>query len=102
MGEDGRWVTRHCSSCEQLKLNKGDTFIYRLHYPEVMLGNGKYVFSPGIYKVLDLDNLKTAKWYDLLSRSFSFEVINHYPDDASIFMHPSEWKSFVNNDRETS
>ena len=44
-----------------------------------------------IYKILDLHNLSTARYYDLLSRSFEFEVKGHYLVDETIFYHPVTW-----------
>jgi len=64
-----------------------------LNYEKLLLGNGKYVFSAAVYKNLDLNNLSTATYYDLLSRSFEFRVRNIYEDDASIIVHPCTWSS---------
>jgi hypothetical protein len=63
-----------------------------LVYDNLFLGNGKFVFSAAIYKVLDLNDLSTAIHYDLLSRSFEFQVIAPHRDDTSLLYHPAEWK----------
>lgn len=89
--EDGRWVTRHCSPSQELRLLKGQHYTFCLRYEELLLGNGKYVFSAALYKELDLGHLSTASYYDLLSRSFEFEVKNKYPDDSSLICHPGTW-----------
>lgn len=89
--EDGRWVSRHCSDPERFVLPRGGRRRVRLRYPQTLLGNGKYVFSAAIYRELDLDNLPTARYYDLLARSFEFEVKSRYPADLSLLHHPCEW-----------
>jgi len=90
-GEDGRWLTRHCSECYQLKLDKGERHQMRLRYSHTLLGNGTYYFSAAIYKSLDLKQVSEARFYDLLSRSFEFKVVAEYRDDQSIFQHPATW-----------
>ncbi len=90
--EDGRWLVRHCSEKYEVTLKPGEKYTVSLRYDEVLLGTGKYIFSAGIYKVLDLHDLSTAKYYDLLSRSFEFKVRNAYAIDETIFVHPSRWQ----------
>jgi hypothetical protein len=89
--EDGRWVTRHCSEAYDLKLKAGDRYVMHLRYPETILGNGTYSFSAAIYKSLDLNKLESARFYDLLSRSFEFRVVDSLRDDQSLFHHPASW-----------
>lgn len=89
--EDGRWVTRHCSESYELELEEGDRFVMHLRYPETLLGNGTYFFSAAIYKELDLNKLQSARFYDLLSRSFEFKVVDSLRDDESLFHHPAAW-----------
>jgi len=89
--EDGRWVTRHCSEAHDLALKAGERYVMHLRYPETLLGNGTYSFSAAIYKSLDLNRLESARFYDLLSRSFEFRVVDGLRDDQSIFHHPASW-----------
>jgi len=89
--EDGRWVTRHCSEAHDLALKEGERYVMHLRYPETLLGNGTYSFSAAIYKSLDLNRLESARFYDLLSRSFEFRVVDGLRDDQSIFHHPASW-----------
>jgi hypothetical protein len=89
--EDGRWVTRHCSEGHDLTLKAGERYVMRLRYPETLLGNGTYSFSAAIYKSLDLSSLESARFYDLLSRSFEFRVVDSVRDDQSLFHHPASW-----------
>ncbi len=90
-GEDGRWITRHCSPEQNWTLQKDQVLQFSLSYDQLLLGNGKYIFSAAIYKQLDLANLSSASYYDLLSRSFEFEVQSKYRDDMSLIHHPGSW-----------
>lgn len=89
--EDGRWLTRHCTDKMQLTLGKQECYTIRMQYDKVLLGNGQYFFSAALYKVLDLKDLSTARYYDLLSRSFEFKVNGDYVDDGTLFHHPVKW-----------
>lgn len=89
--EDGRWLSRHCSQKYIFDLGQADEAIVNLVYKNILLGNGKYIFSAAIYKTLDLNDLSTATYYDLLSRSYQFEVKGKYKDDCTLFHHPAEW-----------
>lgn len=88
---DGRWVTRHFSKNKIFKLRKGEKKCVSLEYETLLLGAGSYTFSAAIYKELDIENLSTSKFYDLLSRSFKFDVTSKIPDDQSLLHHPSIW-----------
>lgn len=89
--EEGRWLTRHCSHQVTVRLEKNQIYSMHMHYDEVLLGNGKYLFSAAIYKTLNLNDLSTARYYDLLSRSFDFRVEGHCHDDTTLFNHPAQW-----------
>lgn len=90
---DGRCVSRHCSPVFEHVLDQKQRAQVYLKYNSVLLGNGKYVFSVGAYRVLDLQKLQNARYYDLLSRSFEFEVTSQDRGDQSLFHHPHEWLS---------
>jgi lipopolysaccharide transport system ATP-binding protein len=89
--QDGRVLSRHCSAERVLKLKAGDRTTYSLRYDPLLLGRGEYFFSAAIYRELDLRKVPAAKFYDLLSRSFEFKVLDEWPDDPSLFHHPSTW-----------
>lgn len=89
--EDGRWLTRHCSSKMEIRIKKNSIYTARIQYDKILLGDGRYIFSAGIYKILDLNDLSTARYYDLLSRSFEFKVYGNLPGDTTIFHHPARW-----------
>jgi lipopolysaccharide transport system ATP-binding protein len=88
---DGRVLSRHCGETMTLKLSVGQRVRCFLQYPAVLLGNGSYFFSAAIYKELDLRQLSSARFYDLLSRSFQFRVFDELADDPSLFHHPGTW-----------
>jgi len=89
--EDGKVLSRHCSARRMLDLAAGQTTTYSLRYEPLLLGRGQYFFSAALYKELDLRKLAAAKFYDLLSRSYEFKVLDELPDDPSLFHHPSSW-----------
>lgn len=88
---DGRILSRHCSTERTLHLAAGERASYTLRYDPLLLGRGEYFFSAAIYRELDLRRLSAAKFYDLLSRSFEFRVLDELPDDPSLFHHPAVW-----------
>lgn len=89
--EDGRWLSRNCSDHFKLSMASNEKMSVTLRFDQLLLGNGKYIFSAGIYKVLDLNDLSTARYYDVLSRSFEFTVHGRYKIDETIFYHPATW-----------
>ncbi len=89
--ERGQWLARDCSERFEFSLPAGGRRRARLHFDKLLLGNGTYLFSAAIYHALDLKHLGSAKFYDLLSRSFEIRVTNEYPDDESVFKLPSAW-----------
>ena len=89
--QDGRPLTRHLSQTESFDLQKGRCRVKVLSYPALLLGNGEYVFSVAIYRDFDPYIPQAAVRYDLLSRSFSFRVRDHYSLDPSVFHHPARW-----------
>jgi lipopolysaccharide transport system ATP-binding protein len=95
---DGRWLCRHCSPPARFVLAAGERKRVSLLYDQSRLGNGTYVFSAALYAELDLNDLSTARAYDLLARSFSFEVVDRYRDDQSVFHHPAVWRGLVPDD----
>jgi hypothetical protein len=90
--EDGRWIARQCSEVFTFHMTANQRKSARLVYDSILLGNGKFVFSAAIYKTLDLHDLSTAVYYDLLSRSFEFQVLAEYKDDQSLICHPCKWE----------
>lgn len=90
--EDGRPLTRHVSAHERANLRTGARIEARMRYDTVLLGVGRYVFSVAIYRDGVPRERASAAWYDLLSRSFQFEVTGPDEGDPSLFRHPATWK----------
>lgn len=89
---DGRWVLRDCSDVVTLNFQRENLKkVARLEFKHILLGNGRYTFSAGIYKILNLNRISTARYYDVLSRSFDFKVQAPYIDESSLIYHPSCW-----------
>ncbi len=89
--ERGQWLARDCSERFEFSLPAGGRRRVRLHFDKLLLGNGTYFFSAAIYRSLDLKHLDSAKFYDVLSRSFEIMVTNEHPDDESVVKLPSAW-----------
>jgi len=88
---DGRPLSLHCSDTQRFTLGKGEDRCITLHYDNLMLGNGEYVFSVAAYRKLDMHDTSTAEVFDLLDRSYQFKVFSKYPLDPSVFYHPARW-----------
>jgi lipopolysaccharide transport system ATP-binding protein len=88
---DGKWLTRHLSTEYQLDFIRHARHRVTLRYDRLMLGNGEYLLSVATYKVLDLDDLSTAEFYEILARSYRIQVRDADPADATVFHHPGIW-----------
>lgn len=64
----------------------------RLRYDPLVLGNGEYVVSVGLYKTLDMLDTSTAEYFDLWDRSFQFRVVTAYSLDQSLCKAPAAWR----------
>lgn len=91
--EDGRLLTRLCSDKNIIKGSKEDIHTTIMRFDKLLFGQGKFIFSAGIYKVLDLNDMSTARYYDLLSRSYEINVQAIYNSDTSLIHHPVNWIS---------
>ena len=86
---DGVLVTNHVGGPWNLELVKGEHARVAADFGRLNLGDGHYVFSIGVYRSLSPGD--AAEVYDLLDRSYEFEVIGNPPFDNGVFSHPSEW-----------
>jgi ABC-type polysaccharide/polyol phosphate transport system ATPase subunit len=89
---DGVLVSRHIGTALQLSVSEGETRVARLELGPLNLGNGHYVFSIALYKELDIELRSEATYYDLIDRSFDFEVFGTPPLVTAVFQHPGIWK----------
>ncbi len=92
---DGLVVTRHVGKREVLRLEEGDRIGLRLDFGPLMLGNGAYLLTVGLYQELDVGNTLSSTLYDLFDRSFEFMVTGNPPLHTEAFRHPGGWSTTV-------
>jgi ABC-type polysaccharide/polyol phosphate transport system ATPase subunit len=92
---DGIVATRHVGKREELRLEKGDRIELRLDLGPLMLGNGSYLLTVGLYRELDVGNTIASTLYDLFDRSFEFAVTGNPPLHTEAFRHPGSWSTKV-------
>ena len=88
---DGILVTRYIGSKAELAMAAGETGEALLDIASVRLGNGYYVFTVGLYRILDVGNAQDARFYDLLDRSYEFGVEGVPPLLDGIVLEPADW-----------
>jgi lipopolysaccharide transport system ATP-binding protein len=86
---DGVLVSNHVGRQILLELKAGTTRMFSLPFGPLNLGNGSYVFSVALYEFL---SPQTARLYDLLDRSYEFQVIGNEPFNNGIFKHNGDWE----------
>jgi lipopolysaccharide transport system ATP-binding protein len=87
---DGILVSTHVGEPFELTLEPDDESSVRLDLRRLNLGDGHYVFSVALYRTLE--HLGESEAYDLIDRSYEFEVVGNERGDSSLFHHPSEWQ----------
>jgi lipopolysaccharide transport system ATP-binding protein len=92
---DGIVATRHVGGHEVLELEKGDRIELRLDLGPLLLGNGAYLLSVGLYRELDIGNTLSSTLYDYFDRSFEFAVTGNPPLHTEAFRHPGTWSTRV-------
>ena len=86
---DGVTVSAHIGERENLELAEGERRSFVLDLGPLPLGDGRYVFSVALYR--KLAHLEPSEAYDLLDRSFEFNVIGNPPLDSGLIRLPGEW-----------
>lgn len=89
---DGILISRYIGEKMIFELNVKEKREIQLDFGPINLGNGHYVFSVALYRKLDIHNLEEPEIYDLIDRSYEFEVFGTPPLKDGIFQHPGEWK----------
>jgi lipopolysaccharide transport system ATP-binding protein len=86
---DGLLVTNHAGPLQTLRMTADDKATVTLTLRDLNLGNGRYTFSVAAFR--ELDPRTEAKVYDLLDRSFEFEVYGNGAFENGVFTHPASW-----------
>jgi lipopolysaccharide transport system ATP-binding protein len=92
---DGIVATRHVGEREVLRLEEGERIELRLDLGPLLLGDGTYLLSVGLYQELDIRNTLSSTLYDYFDRSFEFRVTGNPPLHTEAFRHPGGWSTRV-------
>lgn len=89
---DGVLVSRYIGNPLSLQLDAGQKKAVELDMGALRLGNGHYVFSVALYRSLDVDHREEPVIYDLLDRSFEFEVYGTPVLKTGIYLDTAQWR----------
>lgn len=89
--QEGMVATRHVSPLRRVSVTAGDALEAELDLGPLMLGNGRYLYSVGLYRDLDMDLIQRSHFYDYIDRSFAFEVQGGPKLRNELFAHPGTW-----------
>jgi len=90
---DGILVSNNQGPSTIMHLEAGERHAFTVCYGPLNLGDGHYVFSVAVYK--NLSHLGTSVYYDLIDRSYEFQVIGNPPFNNGVFCHPADWQGRV-------
>lgn len=86
---DGILVSNHPGDPVELELVEDDEVELRLDFGPLNLGDGSYLFSVALYRTLS--HVDSSVVYDLIDRSYEFEVRGNEPFNNGVFRHPAAW-----------
>lgn len=86
---DGILITNVVGEPFEAALEAGETTELVLAIDELDLGDGRYVFSLGMYR--ELSAVGPSVVYDLIDRSYEFEVVGNGPFDNGVFRRFGAW-----------
>ena len=86
---DGVLVTNLVGPEFDVDVAAGGHVDFQLEYGPLNLGDGRYTISIALYR--SLSHLEQPQMYDLLDRSYEFEVQGNGPFDNGVFSHEPEW-----------
>lgn len=89
---DLRWVSRFHSPVHSVGFDEPTSYDVELVLDPLLLSNGEYYLSLGIFGDAELDRLETAPRYDIVSLSYRFRVVDRIKTEQAIFHHPCEWE----------
>lgn len=87
---DGVLVSNNQGSMTSINLDAGERYAFSVTYNPLNLGDGHYVFSVAIYRTLN--PLGESVYYDLIDRSFDFQVVGNPLFNSGIFRHSADWQ----------
>ena len=87
---DGILVTNLVGPSFDVDAVEAEAIDFQLAYGDLNLGNGAYTVSIALYR--SLSHLEQPEVYDLLDRSYEFEVRGNAPFDNGVFRHEPEWR----------
>jgi len=88
---DGVLVSRYIGEESRLDLANGEERVATLSLPALRLGNGYYVFTVALYRMLDVHDPSTARYYDLMDRSYEFRVEGTPPLLDGVVVETAPW-----------
>jgi lipopolysaccharide transport system ATP-binding protein len=91
-GQDGQSLVRNVSDKKTYNLTKNEKKTIRLEYKELMLVEGEYHVSIGIFKKWTPQDRSSRNWYEILSRSVHFKVQGNIDNNPGKFLHPCTWQ----------
>lgn len=86
---DGVLVTNLVGTEFDVDAVDGGSVDFRLDYGPLNLGNGRYTISIALYR--HLSHVVPSEMYDLLDRSYEFEVQGNKPFDNGVFSYERAW-----------
>jgi hypothetical protein len=89
--DDGLVMTRHISSRFDVSRMAGDRFRTRVDFGDLLLGNGTYLVSVGLYSKLDVNDIDPSEVYDYFDRSYEFRVVGNPALHNELVRHPGTW-----------
>ena len=90
-GKDGRSLIRSVSNKNIYNLKKNEQKSMTVKYNKLLLNKGEYHISIAIYKKWEPFYRNSRNWYEILSRSVEFKVINDPNNSPAVFSHPHVW-----------
>jgi lipopolysaccharide transport system ATP-binding protein len=88
---DGVLVTRVIGDRVAFAATAGENAVLDLDWGPVELGNGHYVFTVALYRMLDVTGQAPSPYYDLLDRSYEFQVVGTPPLLDGVIRHVASW-----------
>jgi hypothetical protein len=86
---DGVHVTTSVGEELELELTSGDAVELTLDLGPLRFGDGRYLFSFAIYR--QLSQTEPSDPYDLLDRSYEFEIAGNAPFDTGVVTSSARW-----------